>query len=276
MKLQDNIYFQSYEYGFNHPEGLTLNELLAYLKEKGHVFDANAERYFQHWFFLNFFNESATWQTQVHEHGRMGSGIVNIKDYYDKKSVMTGEAMLRYVDILELMQARDHAAKANENATKSIQLSEEASRHAADSTRTARHSLWATIGALVVTILLGLWQVFGQVDEQPQCCDHGERETQREQQTIKANADALVNALTGRTIREAIALLKVDTSQFYVFDEPPGILRGMNVQLNDSTVLSLNYKRRSIIDKPYRGFRQQYLYVVDDTITAVSIKQDRP
>lgn len=158
MKLQDNIYFQSYEYGFNHPEGITLNELLTYLEGKGHAFDTNSARYFQHWFFLNFFNESATWQTQVHEHGRMGGGIVNIKEYYDKKAAMTGEAMLRYVDILELMQAREHAATANQNAVRSIQLAEDASRNAEDSTRTAKYSLWATLAALIVTIVLGIWQ----------------------------------------------------------------------------------------------------------------------
>lgn len=158
MKLQDNIYFQSYEYGFNHPEGVTYNELVQYLSSKGHSFDKNRTSYFQHWFFLNFFSGSATWQVQRLEHGEYSHGNVNLRDYLDTKAVMTGEALLRYVDMVELMQTREQAAEANRNANKSIQLAEEASRNAEDSTRTAKHSLWATLAALALTIILGLWQ----------------------------------------------------------------------------------------------------------------------
>lgn len=158
MKLQDNIYFQSYEYSFNHPEGVTYNELVQHLSSKGHSFDNNKTSYFQHWFFLNFFNGSATWEVQRLEHGEYSSSNVNLRDYLDRKAVMTGEALLRYVDIVELMQTREQAAEANRNATKSIQLAEDASRNAEDSTRTAKYSLWATLAALVVTIVLGFWQ----------------------------------------------------------------------------------------------------------------------
>lgn len=67
--------------------------------------------------------------------------------------------------------------------------------------------------------------------------------------------------LLGITLKSAIEKLKIDTSQFYAFDEPPLILRGVKINLADTCEIELYVERTSIIDKPSIGFRQEYKYI---------------
>jgi len=68
--------------------------------------------------------------------------------------------------------------------------------------------------------------------------------------------------LLGITLKLAIEKLKIDTSQFYAFDEPPLILRGIKINLADTCEIDLYVERTSIIDLPSISYRQEYKYIV--------------
>ena len=77
--------------------------------------------------------------------------------------------------------------------------------------------------------------------------------------------------LLGKTLRFSINTLKLDTSQFYAFDEPPGIIRGINIQMSDSCDIALYVDRTSIIkERDSLEFKQQYLYILDKKVIMVS------
>ena len=82
--------------------------------------------------------------------------------------------------------------------------------------------------------------------------------------------------LLGQTIMAAIEKLKVDTSNFSAFNEPPGILRGIYVQLSDTCKVQLYVDRTSIIDKVDTiNYRQNYLYLLDKKIIGVTWRKDK-
>ena len=76
--------------------------------------------------------------------------------------------------------------------------------------------------------------------------------------------------LLGDSLKNAIEKLKVDTSQFYAFEEPPGILRGISINLGDSCNIDLYVNRTSIIDSVSKSFRQDYLYIINEKVVGVA------
>lgn len=85
-----------------------------------------------------------------------------------------------------------------------------------------------------------------------------------------SDIELLDSCLLGQTLQTAITKLKADTSQFLSIDEPPGILRGITIDLGDTCEITLVVPRTSIIGKPYLGVRRTYLYIADSTIIALS------
>ena len=82
--------------------------------------------------------------------------------------------------------------------------------------------------------------------------------------------------LIGQTIKTAIEKLKIDTSQFSAFDEPPRILRGIYIQLHDTCIIRLYVDRTSIIDKPdTSNYRQEYLFIATKKIIGVAWRKDK-
>lgn len=84
------------------------------------------------------------------------------------------------------------------------------------------------------------------------------------------NIEKMDSSLLGITLKSAIEKLDIDTSQFYAFDEPPLILRGIIIDFSDSFDLELFVERTSVMDKPHLGLRQQYKYIEDKKIIGVS------
>ncbi len=85
--------------------------------------------------------------------------------------------------------------------------------------------------------------------------------------------------LLGQTIGEVIQKLKIDTSQFIAFDEPPMILRGLSIHIDDSCSIRLYVERTSIThelaSKKFTAARLQYLYIIDKKIIGVSWKKEK-
>ena len=78
------------------------------------------------------------------------------------------------------------------------------------------------------------------------------------------------SCLLGTTIGYAIGKLKIDTSQFYAFDEPPDILRGININLGDTCEIELHVNRTSIRKKPRLHYKQTYIYIINEKIIGVT------
>jgi hypothetical protein len=56
------------------------------------------------------------------------------------------------------------------------------------------------------------------------------------------------SCLIGLRLRDAIQKIDVDTSQTFVVDEPPGILRGVSISQKDTCVIRIYVPRTSIFD----------------------------
>lgn len=102
---------------------------------------------------------------------------------------------------------------------------------------------------LLITILtIFMWSVScGQSSQSPDC--------------NSTDLEKIDSCLLGITLKSAIEKLKIDTSQFYAFDEPPLILRGIKINLADTCEIELYVERTSIIDLPSIGYRQEYKYI---------------
>lgn len=85
------------------------------------------------------------------------------------------------------------------------------------------------------------------------------------------------SCLIGKPLKEAISTLKIDTSQFFAFDEPPGILRGIYIRQSDTCIICLYVERTSIIDKPdsFSNWRMNYLYINDKNVIGVTWKKPK-
>ena len=80
----------------------------------------------------------------------------------------------------------------------------------------------------------------------------------------------------GKSLHFAIDKLNLDTSQFFTFDEPPGILRGVNIQLGDTCEIELYVDRTSIINhRDSLGFKQLYVHIINKEVIGVSWKKTK-
>src|SRR5687767_14655987 len=85
------------------------------------------------------------------------------------------------------------------------------------------------------------------------------------------------SCLMGRPLKEAISKLKVDTSQFFAFDEPPGILRGIYIRQSDTCIIHLYVERTSITNKldSFPNWRMNYVHIIDKRVIGVTWKKPR-
>jgi len=85
------------------------------------------------------------------------------------------------------------------------------------------------------------------------------------------------SCLVGLPLKDAIATLKIDTSQFFAFDEPPGILRGIYITQSDTCKIRIYVERTSIINKldSFPNWRMNYLHIIDKKIVGVTWKKQK-
>jgi hypothetical protein len=90
-----------------------------------------------------------------------------------------------------------------------------------------------------------------------------------------SDIERIDSCLMGLPLKEAISNLKVDSSQFLAFDEPPGILRGIRIDLADTCMIRLYVERTSIVDKldSFDNWRMDYLHIIDKKVIGVTWKK---
>lgn len=96
---------------------------------------------------------------------------------------------------------------------------------------------------------------------------------QRDSNRLETDIEQVDSTLIGMTVSQAIDRLKLDTSQYFAFDEPPMILRGLHVSLGDTCQITLFVERTSIIDKldsVVDNWDKKYRYIINKKIIGVS------
>jgi hypothetical protein len=125
---KENVFIESLKIGEeNHESGITYNELIAELQRRGFTINDSRKNAMYPWFKKAF--DTATWGG-THEGGP------------DTKSFITGDAYFNLLDYEELKQAY---------------------KAAEDSTKTANKALNLTLIALLVSIFIGVVQIYLQV-----------------------------------------------------------------------------------------------------------------
>ena len=90
-----------------------------------------------------------------------------------------------------------------------------------------------------------------------------------------SDIEFLDTCLLGKSVREALVKLNIDTSRVYAFDEPPGILRGIHIT-TDTTRILLYTRRKSIIDLiSEMNYRLYYTLLLDSNIIGVSWRKPK-
>ncbi len=112
-KLNDNIYIKTLKLGFENPYNVTLKQVIdnAELNEKldsSNEYNLEFKLTFLLWFYSNFHSKSIRSITDI-------ANIKNnvneaIKRELDKTAIITGDAVNKYIDYLELKQAREDSA----------------------------------------------------------------------------------------------------------------------------------------------------------------------
>ena len=119
--LPDNVYFAALEYGTSRMDGISYNEMVQYLKDNGKGWNDKLTESFCFWFFLNFYHEGATLAASRRLHAVPGTHFMRIEpEHLDAQAVLMGDAYMRYVDILELREARRASQIAEAHAKASI------------------------------------------------------------------------------------------------------------------------------------------------------------
>lgn len=98
-----NLHIEVLEMGFNKSsEGITYVECLSELEKKGYwIGDKSLSDNLRIWFYKNFYNEQT--YKNLHQH----YGFSNELDL--KKSYLSGDATMQYLDYLELKESRESA-----------------------------------------------------------------------------------------------------------------------------------------------------------------------
>ncbi len=152
--LPDNVYFAALEHGTTCMAGISYNEMVQYLRNNGKGWNDNLHESFSFWFFLNFYQEGATLAANRRLHAVPGTHHMTIKaEELNAPAILMGEAYMRYVDILELREARRASQIAEAHAKASIENSTEASKSAKTAFRLALVSFIASIVLSVVQII---------------------------------------------------------------------------------------------------------------------------
>lgn len=61
--------------------------------------------------------------------------------------------------------------------------------------------------------------------------------------------EKIAPSLIGKTVNKGIALLRLDSTQYYYFQEPPLIARGINITLSDTCSIRLYIERTALWNK---------------------------
>lgn len=152
--IPDNVYFAALEHGTTCMDGISYNEMVQYLKDAGKGWKDNLHESFRFWFFLNFYHEGATLAASRRLHAVPGTHYMKIEaEELNAPAILMGDAYMRYVDILELREARRASQIAETHAKTSIENSIEASTSAKTAFRLALVSFIASIVLSVVQII---------------------------------------------------------------------------------------------------------------------------
>lgn len=81
--------------------------------------------------------------------------------------------------------------------------------------------------------------------------------------------------LLGLTLKQAVNKLKVDTSHYYIIQEPIATLRGISFRPNDSTEINL-YVQRTLIKNRMDSleYSRWFLFIIDKPIKVVNWTKD--
>lgn len=143
----DSIYINTLKLGFENSEGgMSLNEIARKLKinfsEKSFEFNYTL------WFYSNFYNPGTEKYVVATNTLSGGSGRVTLETIEifskrnDSKSYIKGDAINKYIDYLELSDARKNSLNASDAATRSLRI--------------ANNSLRIAIAAVVIQLFFGV------------------------------------------------------------------------------------------------------------------------
>ncbi len=150
--IPENVYFAALEHGTTCMDGISYNEMVQYLKDTRKGWHERLAESFSFWFFLNFYHHHATLAANRRLHASGGTAHMEVKEYLEQPAVLMGDAYMRYVDILELREARRASQIAETHAKASIENSIEASKSAKTAFRLA-------LVSFIVSIILSVVQI---------------------------------------------------------------------------------------------------------------------
>lgn len=116
--MENNIYAYCLEKGINHFNDITYNKILKELKNnfKNISFDENFEFSFRLWFFQNFFEKEA--ERSLNYYLAKGTSTWNsgdklpFEESVNEKVYIKGDTYMKYIDYLELIDARKSSKSA--------------------------------------------------------------------------------------------------------------------------------------------------------------------
>ena len=137
MKNQMNIYIETLSFANSRTdtEGITYNQTVEYLKSKGYNMDADFEEYFLLWFYENFYEKYAYSTLRNGNPNQINNLVDHLRIFQDKKVKMNASGFSTLQDFYKLERAQKDASKAN----------------------------IVSVTALIVTVLVGLVQIFLQL-----------------------------------------------------------------------------------------------------------------
>ena len=132
-----NIYIETLSFANSRTdtEGITYNQTVEYLKSKGYNMDADFEEYFLLWFYENFYEKYAYSTLRNGNPNQINNLVDHLRIFQDKKVKMNASGFSTLQDFYKLERAQKDASKAN----------------------------IVSVTALIVTVLVGLVQIFLQL-----------------------------------------------------------------------------------------------------------------
>ena len=110
-----NIYLKVLEFGKNKPKGFSFNELTSYFGNKLEEWEVSVLHHHAQTAFVN--------KTNIRpQKDSMFTCVVHGKDIYNSKFALSLESYFKYIDYLELKQAKKISHDANENSKRAQEL----------------------------------------------------------------------------------------------------------------------------------------------------------
>lgn len=86
----------------------------------------------------------------------------------------------------------------------------------------------------------------------------------RERAVATINTSKIGKADLGITVQEAINKFKIDTTEAILQNEPPGVARGIQAELGDSTILYLQINRKE-------SFRFDFQHILNEKVVGIGL-----